>query len=148
MYCVRAFLALQKSPKKSASRISVLQSEMDPTHPDGFSGLRLKSEPVDRAHRDGSSNVSENAEGIFSEHCGGSKSQSIGLGTSGTLAIEGSGFLSISDRALLRRFGSLETPRKDLRRVEESRLEVTTNVSRVDETLNEFIGSCTPAEVS
>ena len=40
--------------------------------------------------------------------------------------------MSISDRALLRRFGSLETPRKDFRRVEESRLEVTTSASRVD----------------
>ena len=40
--------------------------------------------------------------------------------------------MSISDRALLRRFGSLETPRKDFRRVEESRPEVTTNASRVD----------------
>ena len=32
------------------------------------------------------------------------KSQSIGIGTSDMLAVEGSGFLSISDRALLRRF--------------------------------------------
>ena len=93
----------------------MLQSEMDPAHTDGFSRLRLKSESVDPAHRDGFSNVSESAEGIFSEHCGGSQSQSIGIGTSCMLAIEGSGFLSISDRALLRRFGSLETPRKDLR---------------------------------
>ena len=105
---------------------------MDPAHPDGFTRLKLKSEPVDPAHRDGSSNVSASAEGSFPEHCGGPQSQSIGIGTSGMLDEEGSGFLSISDRALLRRFGQLDTPRKDLRRVEESSLEVTTNVSRVD----------------
>ena len=54
------------------------------------------------------------------------------IGTSGVLDKEGSGFLSVSDRALLRRFGQLDPPRKDLRRVEESSLEATTNVSRVD----------------
>ena len=76
--------------------------------------------------------MSESTEGITLEHFQVPKSQSIGIGTSDMLAIEGSGFLSISDRALLRRFGSLETSRKDFRRVEESRLEVTTNASRVD----------------
>ena len=40
--------------------------------------------------------------------------------------------MSISDRALLRRFGQLDTPRKDLRRVEDSCIEATANVSRVD----------------
>ena len=110
----------------------MLQSEMDPAHLDGFSRLRLKTEPIDPAHRDGSSNVTESAEGILPQHCGGSQSQSIGTGTSGMLDVEGSGLLSFSDRALLRRFGSLEAPRKVLRRVVESRLEVTTNVSRVD----------------
>ena len=76
--------------------------------------------------------MSESTEGITLEHCGGSQKSEYRYWYSDMLAIEGSGFLSISDRALLRRFGSLETSRKDFRRVEESRLEVTTNVSRVD----------------
>ena len=97
---------------------NMLQSEMDPARPDGFSRLRLKSEPADPVPFDGSSSVAESAEGMSSEHCGGSQSQSIGIGTSLMLDTEASEFLSISDRALLRRFGSLETAQKNFRRVE------------------------------
>ena len=57
----------------------ILHSEMDPAHPDGITRLRLKSELVDPAHRDMSSNVSASPEGIFPEHCGGSQIQSIGM---------------------------------------------------------------------
>ena len=102
----------------------ILHSEMVPAHPDGFSGLKLKSEPVDPAHRDGSSSVSESAEGILPEHCGGSQSQSTGIGTSLVLDAEASEFLSIFDRALLRRFGTLETAQKNFHQVGDSRLDV------------------------
>ena len=55
------------------------------------------------------SSVAESAEGMSSEHCGGSQSQSTGFGNSIMLGTEASEFLSISDRALLRRFGMQET---------------------------------------
>ena len=110
----------------------MLQSEMDPAHPDGFSRLKLKSEPVDPVRLDGSSNVTGNAEDLSSVHCGGSQTQSIGTGTSGMLGIEGTGFLSISDRALLRKFKSLETARENFQQVGIYKKEVSTSVSRDD----------------
>ena len=94
--------------------------------------VRLKSEPAVPVPFDGSSSVTENAEGMSSVHCGGSQSQSIGIGTSRMLGIEGTGFLSISDRALLRRFKTLETARENFQHVGDSKLEVSTSVSLVD----------------
>ena len=76
--------------------------------------------------------MTENAEGMSSEHCGGSQSLSIGIGTSLILDAEASEFLSISDRALLRRCGTQETAQKNFHQVGDSILEVSTSVSRVD----------------
>ena len=111
---------------------SSVHNETDSAHPDGFSRLRLKSEPTDPVPFDGSSSLAESAEGMFSEHCGGSQSQGIDIGTTVILDAEATEFLSISDRALLRRSGSLETAQKNFHQVGDSRLEVSTSVSRVD----------------
>ena len=64
-------------------------------------------------------------------HRGGSQTQSIGIGTSGMLNIEGTDHLTISDRALLRKFKSLETARENFQQVGIYKQEVTTSVSRV-----------------
>ena len=67
----------------------------------------------------------ESAEEIPSEQCGGS-------GTSAFVEVMPSEFLSISDRALLRRFGPMETEQKSISSIEVSRSQGSTSGSRVD----------------
>ena len=97
----------------------MLHSETDPAHPDGFSRLRLKSKPVDPVPSDGPPACQKVRKVSYQSIVEVSK-------------VRVSVFLSISDRALLRRFGSQETARKNFHRVGDSRLEVSTSVSRVD----------------
>ena len=67
----------------------------------------------------------ESAEEIPSEQCGGS-------GTTAIMEDVSSEFLSISDRALLRRFGQTDTEQKSINSIEVSRSQGSTTGSRVD----------------
>ena len=60
---------------------SIVRSETDPARSDGFSLLRLMSEPGDTVPIDGTTSAAESAEDISSEHCEGSQSQGIDIGT-------------------------------------------------------------------
>ena len=65
-------------------------------------------------------------------HRGGSQTQSIGIDSTGILDIEETGQLSIADRALLRKYKSLETVRENLQQAGSCKQEITSRVSRDD----------------
>ena len=74
--------------------------------------------------------MAESAEDNSSEHCGGSQRQ--GIVATAIPNVEASEFLSISDRALLRRFRQLEPAQKNFTSIEGSRLVGSASGSRVD----------------
>ena len=93
---------------------------------------RMKTDAIDSERFDGSSNMTGYADNLSSMHRGGSQTQSIGIDASGILDIEETGQLSISDRALMRKFKSLETVREKFQQAGIYKQEITSNVSRVD----------------
>ena len=65
-------------------------------------------------------------------HRGGSQTQSIGIDSTGILDIGETEQLSIAERALMRKYKSLETVLENLQQAGTYKQEITSGVSRVD----------------
>ena len=94
--------------------------------------IRLKTEPIVPERLDRSSNIAGYADNLSSMHRGGSQTQRIGIDSTGILDIGETEQLSIADRALMRKYKSLETVRENLQQAGIYKQEITSNVSRVD----------------
>ena len=96
---------------------------------------RLKTEPIDPERLDRTSNIAGYADKLSSMHRGVSQTQSIGIDSTGILDVGDTEQLSIADRALMRKYKSLENVQENLQQAGSYKQEVTSRVSRVMGTL-------------